>query len=90
MYNVRDEAPVQNSQRDRTKSEMLRPSPPKPVSNDVVVFSHSVFSDAVSAGVTLSTCQHLEDLILKMENQREQIEIANEQLKIAKRNAAKV
>ena len=74
---AKDETPVQTSQQDRTKSEMFYPRPPKQLSKGFMAFAPYVRSEAMSSGVTPSNSQQLEDLMLKMDDQCEQLEIAN-------------
>ena len=74
---VKDEDSVQDSQQDRSKSEMFYPRPPKQLSKGFMAFTPYVRSEAMSSGVTPSNSQQLEDLMLKMDDQCEQLEIAN-------------
>ena len=74
---VRDSPPVQDSQQNRAKSEMQLPTSPLPFTASFMQYSRSVSREAVSAGMTRSSSQQLQDLMLELTDQCHKLNIAN-------------
>ena len=73
---ARDETPVQDSEQDRNKSEMHCLSPPSQWSEGFIVYSKSVHSEAIEAGVSPSSSQQLKYLMQELKHKSSELEFA--------------
>ena len=80
---ARDETPVQDSEQDRNKSEMHCPSPPSQWSEGFIVYSKSVHSEAIEAGVSPSSSRQLKYLMQELKHKSSELEFANKELEFA-------
>ena len=79
---ARDETPVQDSQQDRNKSEMHCLSPPSQWSEGFIVYSNSVHSEAIEAGVSPSSSRQLKDLMQELKHKSSELEFANKRISL--------